>query len=89
MFLGCVVSSSSGFLSLGFSELWACLLGSSDLCGVMSYFWKVGTGIMGLELVFRGVLIFTSDCSPYWGRVAIRKAGFKEMWKSIVENYVL
>lgn len=39
------------------------------------------------QLGMGNVIVFTSDCSPAWGRPAIDKEDFKEMWRSILGNY--
>lgn len=35
------------------------------------------------------ILIFTSDCSPDWGVLAVKTAEFYKMWKSILEYYII
>jgi Uncharacterized membrane protein len=35
------------------------------------------------------VIIFTSDCSPSWGTPSIKREGFLEMWKQIMEKFAL
>ena len=35
------------------------------------------------------VVIFTSDCSPAWGTPSIESEKFKDMWKQIMEKYVI
>jgi uncharacterized membrane protein len=35
------------------------------------------------------IIIFTSDCSPAWGTPSIETEGFRDMWKQIMEKFIL
>jgi len=35
------------------------------------------------------IIIFTSDCSPAWGTPSIETEGFRDMWKQIMETFIL
>ena len=35
------------------------------------------------------IIIFTSDCSPSWGTPSIESTEFQEMWKQIMDKFIL
>jgi len=68
------------------SNVWILYLkGEEDASKLVKTFLKNNVDIC----VKIDVVIFTSDCSPAWGTPSIESEKFKDMWKQIMEKYVI